>query len=748
MRKIARLPLAIDIAALLLLAGALLVAFLPTFGNGWIWVGVLGGAALGIWLGLLSAWRRWRAAITALAAVGAWFVFGGLLAMPDANIGYVVPSLRTLLGLATGPVTAWRDMLTIAPPLGTTWNLMTVPVLLAMVAGLVGISIARRSKYPTLAWLPGTIAILAAFALGVHRSLAPLAISLGVFGVVLIWTTMQRTRARTSLVRTASTRRLPNALAGALVLGLVAGLTVLAAPRVDPQEPRFLLRDQVEQPLDLRAYPSPLQGFRANISEHDTDVLFRVEGAQPGGVIRLATLDAYDGLTYNVSNAALAGVSDFVRVGARIDAPAVGDPYQVRIEIVDYADVWLPSVGVTRDVEFEGERATELGDTLFHNAGSGTSLVTAGLRSGDVYLLDAVASVRPTDAEIRAANVGDYDVPEPEDMPERLRDLARTWTSGATSAGDALLMIEARFASTGWFSHGVDAELTASLPGHSYSRLVVLLADEEQMVGDEEQYAVAMTLMARAMGMPARVIYGYRAPEGGSGEVTGEDVGAWTEVYLSGLGWVSFNPTPDPERVLQEIQDERSPQTRPHVENPPPPPQRPEVPPPDHQMPVDPSEAPDEPQRIDITEVLRVTALVGLPALVLFGPLILILGLKNRRRRNRMNADQLAARVSGGWAELLDAARDLGAVVSPAATRSEQASTLAAAYPKLEARVDTNRLARQADASTFAPEPVSAEQASSYWNGIDLAVRGLRASVPTRQALAGRLSTRSFRKPG
>ena len=86
--------------------------------------------------------------------------------------------------------------------------------------------------------------------------------------------------------------------------------------------------------------------------------------------------------------------------------------------------------------------------------------------------------------------------------------------------------------------------------------------------------------------------------------------------------------------------------------------------------------------------------------------------------------------------------------VSPAATRTEQASALALSYPRLEERVDSNRLARQADAASFAPEPVNAEQANRYWRGIDLAVSGLRASVSRRQAWFSRLSTRSFHRVG
>lgn len=741
----ARVPLPVDLAGLGLIAVAQVIAFLASYGGGWLWVAVLGGTALGIGLGMASQRLALNPALTGVATVLAWFVFGGLLAMPDSNFGYVLPTQRSLYGLLTGPVTAWRDMLTVAPPLGTTWNLMTVPLLIALVTGLTGYTLARRSSRPTLAWLPGVLGVLVGYALGTHRSFAPPAVAIGLLVVVLVWTSWQRSVARTSLVRTASSRRLPQLVSGSLVLAVCGGLTVAMAPLVDPPQSRLVLREIVEQPLDVRAYPSPLQGFRANINSHADDVLFTVEGAPAGGYLRVATLDAYDGLTYNVSNAELADQTDFVRVGARIDDPTVGEAHQLRVTIGAYSGVWLPNLGASRDITFTGERATELTDSLFHNISSGTSVVTAGLGTGDGYTLDAVVAEQPTEAQIRDANVGRYQLPDPVDMPERLREYAQSWTGGASGAGEAALLIAERFATTGWFSHGVDEDETLSLPGHSFSRLGVLVSNEATMVGDEEQYAVAMALMCRSLGIPARVLYGYRVPADGSGQVRGSDVGAWTEVYLQDLGWVVFNPTPDPDRKLTQYDPIESTQTRPHVENPPPPPERPEVPPPDNQMPVDPSEAPDE-NPIDLRRVLQVTAVVGLPVLILVGPFVLILGLKNRRRRTRMHAAVAANRVAGGWAELLDQARDLGAVVSPSATRTEQAASLAAVYPRLERQVDSNRLARQADASTFAPEPVTDDQATRFWQGVDRAVSGLRASVTRRRAWAGRLSTRSFRR--
>ena len=59
-------------------------------------------------------------------------------------------------------------------------------------------------------------------------------------------------------------------------------------------------------------------------------------------------------------------------------------------------------------------------------------------------------------------------------------------------------------------------------------------------------FASAMTVLCRAVGIPARYIEGYLAVPDADGiaRVTGRDAHAWTEVYLSGFGWLTFDATP------------------------------------------------------------------------------------------------------------------------------------------------------------------------------------------------------------
>lgn len=739
--------LIIDGAAILVLGALLGVVLLPVYGGGWLWVATLGGTLLGAGLGLLGAWRRLNAALVAAIGVGAYLLLGGLLAMPDSNLGYVVPTGRTLLGLLRGPVTAWKAMLTIEPPLGTTGNLMTVPLLLAFVSAAVAASISLRTRRPAMAWLPQSLVALLGFGLGVNYSMLPYLVAVGWAAVVLVWTTYRRRHARTALVQSQHLLRWPAIAVGAAVLTLVSGLTAASYPLLTSPQPRQVLRHAVEQPLDLQRYPSPLQGYRLNLTDDDNEVLFTISGAPGGSIVRVATMDAYDGVTFNVSNSADSG-SDagmFRRIGARIATTATGTPLESTITIRGLTGPWVPLVGQATDVDFTGARRVALSDNYFHNTASGTGLASVGLNDGDTYRVASVVANIPTDDEIRRADAGQLTLPDPVEVPDRLRDDAATFTAGAQTRGEAAQRLESRL-KEGYYSDGIGDQV-ASRPGHSYSRLNDLLADPTQMVGNDEQYAATMALMARVVGIPARVVYGYEVPAGGaSAEVRGSDVGAWTEVYLTGLGWVRFDPTPPKDRVLTNPNPPDPPELRPHVDSPPPPPERPEVPPPDNDLESNDAPTPPPNRNIDLRQVFTYTAVIGLPALLFIGVPVLILGLKRRRRRARENDPDLTKRFAGGWAELLDNARDLSRTPSASATRSEQAVALGSDFDRLAEHADPILLARQADAAVFSPDTLTEEQAAGFWRGIDGAVQGLKDSVTQRRWLRGRLSTRSFRR--
>ena len=735
--------LGVDAAALLALLALTALAFFPVYGTGWLFVTVLGFGAVGIGLAVLSTYRRFGVAVTAGLALLAWFLFGGVLAMPSSTVAAVVPTPRTLFGLLVGPVTAWRDMLTLDPPIGETFNLLTVPGLIGLVAGLTGMLISLRSRLPMLAWIPPAVGYLIGVLVGSQVAFQPVLVGVGFFLIVLIWTTYRRFLVRGSLSSATGRFRPLRALLAAATLAVAGLLATALVPLIAGATQRDTIRAAIEPPIDLQQYSSPLQAYRANITEHREDTLMTVVGAQKDEILRVATLDRYDGLSYDVSSLDDSAVdaTTFTRVGQWIADDADGIPVNATVTLKEYRSVWTPTIGRTTSIDFHGSRRIALGENFFYNRSSGTGIDTAVLQGGDSYSLQAVIPERPDDARIAAAHAGRYSLPASSNVPEIVLSQAQAIAGDEPTAGSAALTLEAALRE-GYFSHG-QADEAESLPGHSERRLITLF-ESQNLVGDHEQYAVAMALMARELGMPARVVYGYRV--GGTQTITGAQVGAWTEVFLDDLGWVTFDPTPPEDRTLPKDEEHKPPEQQPFVENPPPPPLRPEVPPPDDQVPIATGDAPDDQNQIDWARVGAVALLTGIPLLTIVLPIVLIVGLKARRRSRRRNDPVVANRIAGAWSELVDRARDVGRSPSVSATRSEQAEAFKEDFRNLRASSDPISLAKEADWLVFAPGEPSEGRAKEYWAATSPVKRGMRRSVNWLRWLASHLSTKSFRR--
>ena len=80
--------------------------------------------------------------------------------------------------------------------------------------------------------------------------------------------------------------------------------------------------------------------------------------------------------------------------------------------------------------------------------------------------------------------------------------------------------------------------------------------------------------MARVLGFPARVVFGFLVPSGtaatGAVTLTGADVSAWIEVQTSQSGWVTVDPNPPVRPVPQQERQDPKQISRPQSVVPPP----------------------------------------------------------------------------------------------------------------------------------------------------------------------------------
>ena len=120
-----------------------------------------------------------------------------------------------------------------------------------------------------------------------------------------------------------------------------------------------------------------------------------------------------------------------------------------------------------------------------------------------------------------------------------LKNVADTYTAGQTTEFGKVNAL-ANWLSGAQFSYS----LTVA-PLNSPASLLTFLTKTKN--GFCVQYAYAMTVLTRLLGIPARFVVGYTAGtrlKNGSYEVRNTDAHAWTEVYFPTLGWIRFEPTP------------------------------------------------------------------------------------------------------------------------------------------------------------------------------------------------------------
>lgn len=745
---------AIDAAVLgaLLVLGAL--GFSPSFGGDLRYlVASLGGIVVG--LAVAAASVRWRLGLLVTVGLGlvAYMLLGNPLAAPKESLLGFVPTLESLRGLLLGIVFSWKQLLTLAPPVGASVDVLVVPFLSALIAATVAGILAWRVRVPYWSLLPVLALFVTGIAFGTTEPYLPVVRGVLLALVSFGWLAYRRDLAQragagalnasgasngSGTGRTAAWRRL--GLAGGVVV--VAGtLAFTAAPALTTSTDRSVLREVVVPPPNLHDLPSPLTGFRQYVKDKKDSVLFTVDGLPKGGRVRIAALDDYDGVVFNVdpnSSASFAPVGD-----PKALAATGGSATALAFTVKDYQGVWIPSARVAQSLAYSSADGQE--HTLYLNKDSDTALSLDGVHKDDKYTLD-VAFPSVDNAKLATAEFGKVAMPKLENVPQSVDTKANEMVGQADTPLKKVQALESALSREGKFSNGLEGQPT-STSGHGAARINKLLTGRE-MVGDDEQYATAMVLMARHLDIPARVVMGFYLDEkdanNGAPEVDikGSNVHAWVEVNFAGIGWVPFNPTPDKDHVPNPPDPQNASQPKPQVLQPPPPPQEPADLPPDS--------APDaldtdgkKQNGLGIWGPLLATlGIVSIPLAVFLIPLLVIAALKTRRRKFRLQAGQPADRVSGGWAEVISAATDLGAGVDLKATRRETAGTLVDAFP--ESQGTTVALAARADASIFGPGQPSDTEVSAYWADVDTSVKDMLASVGFWKRQRARFSPRSL----
>ncbi|MFO0670943.1 MAG: DUF3488 and transglutaminase-like domain-containing protein [Polyangiaceae bacterium] len=257
-------------------------------------------------------------------------------------------------------------------------------------------------------------------------------------------------------------------------------------------------------------------------------VVMRIRGKQVDW-LRGAVLDRYDGRRWLREGGGDAKVEPAPR------GPLVGDDVTTFEKVGDDGDRWFLPLGLAA-------LATPSGAVKVDGHG-----VARVFKDDEriVWMKAGPRAVLPVDGVARV----DLQVPSEDRRPLAL--LASHWAREESTPEGALLAI----------ARHLRAEYKYTLAAARNERhdpvLDFLFENKE---GHCEYFASAMALLARSVGIPARVVTGYRVGEKnpilGHYVVRERNAHAWVEAYLEGRGWVLFDPTPNVELAQNEPHDE------------------------------------------------------------------------------------------------------------------------------------------------------------------------------------------------
>jgi transglutaminase-like putative cysteine protease len=478
-------------------------------------------AGLGlVWSGLLSA-------------VGLVVVLG-LVLYPE-TLTFGIPGAATRDTVLADLEAAWAVFDEVGPPAPVLDGYLVVAATALWLAAFLADWAAFRLHSTVETLLPSGIvfAFCTVYAKDHHREVTAGIELAAILLVLLVHRTRSRavattwlgsgTRASAGLLRT-------GAVIGVLAVGAVA-LWGTALPGADAA-PVVAWRE-LDDRDGARVTVSPLVDIRASLVEQPSTVVFTVDAAE-ADYWRLTSLDRFDGLVWESSGSfgdADGALPSTLPEGS--DVRTLEQTFTIRA----LGDFWLPAA-------FEPAAVTAAGGAdPVYEAASGTLVVGRDVADADGLTYSLVSRVPVRDAA--AVTAADGPIPGsiaerylalPADFDPAVAALAADITAGETTpAGRARALQD-------WFRTGFTYDLQVA-SGHSIDSIADFLALRR---GYCEQFAGTYAAMARSIGLPARVAVGFTPGErqGDTFTVRGEHAHAWPEVWIAGVGWLRFEPTP------------------------------------------------------------------------------------------------------------------------------------------------------------------------------------------------------------
>jgi transglutaminase-like putative cysteine protease len=499
-------------------------------------------------LGLAALLRRMGVGqlLSLLAMLAGFVVVAGILFFADTML-LVVPTGETVTAMLAATGVALREVSAQAAPVEVTREFLLITCAGAWAVTTAADGLAFRARQPLLTLVPA----LGLFVFpAVIRPTSPAWYTawflLGAAGLLLFegrarlatwgrWVSSARSRPqvgwRLPITRAASTGRW---------LALGAALLALTLPSLLPGYGQQPLLDLKESPgVDTGQAINPFVSLRTRLRNPEDAPLFRVKTTRRSRW-RLIVYDRFDGTAFTTSRQPLRGLVPFQgQTGDDLDPDVPTGQVTQQFEMQELVSYWLPTATAPVKVDADGRRVLE------HPEFRALS-VRQPVREGFKYtVVSQVPNVRAEDL-VGPARAGDYSSPELQlyldtsNLDGAVRALADSVVEGRDTPFEKALAIQDYLRNPQLFRYNLNVPSLAQ--GGNQLRRFLLDVRE----GYCEQFAIAMAMMAREAGIPARVALGFTTgtPVEDYQQVTTHDAHAWPELWFPRAGWVYFEPTP------------------------------------------------------------------------------------------------------------------------------------------------------------------------------------------------------------
>lgn len=310
-------------------------------------------------------------------------------------------------------------------------------------------------------------------------------------------------------------------------LGLIFAVIAICIVVSIPIKPPSLAPDDLFNGIVRKSATtelSPLVSMRAQLKSQGNDLMF-IAKTDKAQYFRVGVLNKFDGETWSYDS----------NYGGNTDTPVEGratSPTSATFNLKGLEPKFLPTIYNTTNTSSRDLQILE-NSTVFSKDGDITSYtIDANVPSSDLNEIQIENSSLDT-----PRSLDDY-LLIPKDFDKNIEALTRTVARNKSSRYEQVTSLRDYFTS-GNFTYSTDVDYTSS------QKSMAEFLDKK--VGFCEQFAATYAAMARAIRIPSRVVIGFSpgsANANGEFVVNAKQAHSWVEVYLTGIGWLTIDPTP------------------------------------------------------------------------------------------------------------------------------------------------------------------------------------------------------------